>query len=60
MGYGGVVCAEVYAVEEGALFAEGGESEFFGSGGEKDGEVVAEDAGEDHDDGDGEEDPVAV
>ena len=54
-----MVCAEVDAVQEGALFAQGGEGEFFGGGGEEDGEVVAEDAGEDHDDGDGEEDPVA-
>ena len=32
-------------MQEGALFAEGGEGEFFGGGGEEDGEVVAEDAG---------------
>ncbi len=34
-------------MQELALFAEGGEGEFFGSGLEEDGCVVAEDAGED-------------
>ena len=47
-------------MQEGALFAQGGESEFFGGGLQEDGCVVAEDAGEDHDYGDGEEDPVAI
>ena len=41
------VVAQVDAAEEGALFAEGGEFEFFGGAGEEDGGVVAEDAGED-------------
>ena len=47
-------------MEELALFAQGGEGEFFGGGLQEDGGVVAEDAGEDHDYGDGEEDPVAM
>lgn len=47
-------------MEELALFAEGGEGEFFGGGLQEDCCVVAEHAGEDHYYGDGEEDPVAV
>ena len=46
-------------MEELALFAEDGEGEFFGSRLEEDCCVVAEDAREDHYNGDGEEDPVA-
>ena len=38
--------AEVHTAEERTLFAEGGGVELFGSGGEEDGGVVAEDAGE--------------
>lgn len=54
------VGAEGDAVEEGTLLAGGAEVEGFGGGGHEDCGVVAEDAGEDHDYGDGEEDPVAV
>lgn len=36
-------------MKEGTLFAESGESEFFGSGLQEDGGVVAENAGEDLD-----------
>jgi len=43
----GAVGTGVYAPEEGALFAEGGEGEFLGGRGEEGGGVVAEDAGED-------------
>ena len=44
---------------EGALFPDFGQGLAFGGGLEEGAEVVAEDAGEDHDDCDGEEDPVA-
>lgn len=54
------VGAEGDAVEEGTLLTGGAEVEGFGGGGHEDCGVVAEDAGEDHDYGDGEEDPVAV
>ena len=47
-------------MEELALFAEGGEGEFFGGGLQEDRCVVAEDACEDHDYGDGKENPVAI
>ena len=54
-----VVGAQVLGAEEGALLAEFGEGLPFRGGLEEGAEVVAEDTGEDHHDGDGEEDPVA-
>lgn len=55
-----VVVAEGDASDQAALLAHGRRVDFLGCRGEEDGGVVAEDAGEDHDDGDGDEDPVAV
>lgn len=54
-----MVHAEVLGAHEGALFADFGERLFLRGGLEERAEVVAEDAGEDHNDCDGEEDPVA-
>jgi hypothetical protein len=54
------VGAEVQAPGESAVFPQGEFVKRFGSGGHEDGGIVTEYTSEDHDEGDGEEDPVAV
>lgn len=55
-----VVVADGLAVDHGALLAEGGLVEDLGRGREEDSHVVSQDTGENHDDRDGDQDPVAV
>ena len=55
-----VVGSQGHAAAEGALLAHAPDVELLDGGGHEDGGVVAQDAGEDHDDGDGDEDPVAA
>ncbi len=54
-----MVAAKGNAAAQGSLFADGSGILLLGDGGQEDGGVVAKDTGKHHDNGDGDQDPVA-